>query len=181
MLYDGGVYPLCPYHNKMRKLLTRPPAYLFGLATLALTACAGERKVDDYQQSMLERLPFVHKMTIQQGNIVTAAMVDQLQPGMNKRQVRYLLGTPLLTDFFNSDRWDYVFTMRQGHKPEERRRVTVLFKDDALVGVEGDLRPNPSAAGADKTKETMVSVPDYKDNSGLISRGLETIGLKKDK
>jgi len=163
----------------MRKLLTCPAVYLLGLATLTLTACAGEPKLDDFQRSMLERLPFVHKMTVQQGNIVTAQMVDQLQPGMNKRQVRYLLGTPLLTDFFNSDRWDYVYTMRQGHKPPEQRRVTVFFKDDALVSIEGDLRPNPGAVGADKSKETMVTVPDYKGHDGLISRGLDAVGLKK--
>ncbi len=163
----------------MRKLLTRSTAGLLGLATLVVSACAGAPKVDDSQRSMLDRLPFVYKMTVQQGNIVTAEQVDQLQPGMNKRQVRYLLGTPLLTDFFNSDRWDYVYTMRRGHKALERRRVTVLFKDDALVGIEGDLRPNPKAAAADKAKETMVSVPDYKNNEGLISRGLEAIGVKK--
>lgn len=144
-----------------------------------LTGCAGETKPDVYHQSLLEDLPFVHKMTVQQGNILTKEEVDQLQPGMNKRQVRYLLGTPLLTDFFNSDRWDYVYTMRRGHKALERRRVTVLFKDDALVGVEGDLRPNPKPAGTDKAKETMVSVPDYKSNEGLISRALEAIGVKK--
>ncbi|WP_295437547.1 outer membrane protein assembly factor BamE [uncultured Thiodictyon sp.] len=163
----------------MRKLLTRRTAGLLGLATLVLSACAGAPKVDDSQRSMLDRLPFVYKMPVQQGNIVTAEQVDQLQPGMNKRQVRYLLGTPLLADFFNSDRWDYVYTMRRGHKALERRRVTVLFKDDALVGVEGDLRPNPKPAGTDKAKETMVSVPDYKSNEGLISRALEAIGVKK--
>ncbi len=165
----------------MRKLLTRPAAYLLGLAFLALGACVGVPKVDDYQKSVLERLPFVYRMTVQQGNIVNAEQVDQLQPGMNKRQVRYLLGTPLLTDFFNCDRWDYVYTMRRGHKPLERRKVTVLFKDDALIGVEGDLRPNPKAAATDKPKETIVSVPDYKNNEGLITRGLEAVGIKKEK
>ena len=152
---------------------------MLSLVMPVLTGCAGETKPDVYQKSLLEDLPFVHKMTVQQGNILTKEEVDQLQPGMNKRQVRYLLGTPLLTDFFNSDRWDYVYTMRQGHKPPEQRRVTVFFKDDALVSIEGDLRPNPGAVGADKSKETMVTVPDYKGHDGLISRGLDAVGLKK--
>ena len=179
LLYDGRVYLLCPSQNKMRKFLTFQTLSLFGLAALVATGCAGKQKQAVTDSSVLDRLPFVYKMTVQQGNIVTPEMVDQLQLGMNKRQVRYLLGTPLLADFFNSDRWDYVYTMRRGHKALERRRVTVLFKDDALVGVEGDLRPNPKPAGTDKAKETMVSVPDYKSNEGLISRALEAIGVKK--
>jgi outer membrane protein assembly factor BamE len=165
----------------MRQFLTPCSASLFGLAALAAGGCAGGRAQETYQPSVLERMPFVYKITVQQGNIVTAEQVNQLQPGMNKRQVRFLLGTPLLTDFFNSDRWDYVYTMKQGHKPEERRRVTVFFQDDALVRVEGDLKPTPGAAEAAKPRETLVSVPDYQDREGLVTRGLEAVGLKKNK
>ena len=173
---------LAPYHSKMRKLLIPWSVPLLGLAALAAGGCSGgEARDTTDRQSVLDRLPFVYKMTVQQGNIVTAEQVDQLQPGMNKRQVRFLLGTPLLTDFFNSDRWDYVYTMRQGRKPEERRRVTVFFQDDALVRVEGDLKPNPRAAAGDKPKETLVTVPDYQNKEGLITRGLEAVGLKKDR
>ena len=98
---------------------------------------------------MLERLPFVYKMTVQQGNVITEEQVAQLQPGMTKRQVTYLLGTPLLTDFFNTDRWDYVYTIRRGHKPKESRKFTVFFQDDALVRTEGDLglKPGPGRDG----------------------------------
>jgi outer membrane protein assembly factor BamE len=174
-------YRLVPYHSKMRKPLSPRTASLFGLLTLAMGGCAGERAQDDaYQQSVIDRLPFVYKMTIQQGNVVTPEQVAQLQPGMNKRQVRFLLGTPLLTDFFNSDRWDYVYTMKQGRKPEERRKLTVFFQDDALVRVEGDIKPAPGGAVAEKPRETLVTVPDYKNREGLISRGLEKVGLKKD-
>ncbi len=175
-------YRLAPYHSKMRKLLIPWSVPLLGLVALAAGGCSGGEARDDVaQQSVLDRLPFVYKMTVQQGNIVTAEQVDQLQAGMNKRQVRFLLGTPLLTDFFNSDRWDYVYTLKQPRKPEERRRVTVFFQDDALVRVEGDLKPNPAAGAEEKPKETLVSVPDYKNRDGLFTRGLEAVGLKKDR
>ena len=186
MIADGGCcmmawcYRLLPYHNKMRKLLIPRTASLFGLLALAAGGCAGGRAQDDaYQQSVLDRLPFVYRMTIQQGNVVTPEQVAQLQPGMNKRQVRFLLGTPLLTDFFNNDRWDYVYTYKQGRKPEERRQLTIFFQDDALVRVEGNIKPAPAATGGDQPRETLVTVPDYKNRDGLITRGLEKVGLKK--
>ncbi len=161
----------------MRKLLSCSAACLFGLVTVAVTGCAGESKPDEYQNSMLEDLPFVYKMTVQQGNILTPEQVDQLQLGMNQRQVRYLLGTPLLTDFFNTQRWDYVYTIRRGHQPEEQRRLTLHFQEDALVQIEGDLRPNPRGAETDKPKEILVTVPDYEPPKGWFKRGLEAVGV----
>ncbi|MGE5152804.1 MAG: outer membrane protein assembly factor BamE [Bdellovibrio bacteriovorus] len=147
-------------------------------AVLVLGGCAGEEKPDEYQRSSLERLPFVYKMTVQQGNILTEEMVDQLQLGMTKRQVRYLLGTPLLTDFFNTDRWDYTYTIRRGHQEMEIKTLTLHFEDDALARIEGDLRPNPNRAAAREPKEIVVSVPDHKERKGLIRRGLEAVGLE---
>jgi hypothetical protein len=67
------------------------------LTIAAQVGCARKERDDIYRNSMLSSLPFVYKMPVQQGNIVTRDMVDQLQPGMNKAQVRYLLGTPMLT------------------------------------------------------------------------------------
>lgn len=147
-------------------------------ATWLLAGCAGEEKPDEYQRSSLERLPFVYKMTVQQGNIITEEMVDQLQLGMTKSQVRYLLGTPLLTDFFHTDRWDYTYTIRRGHQDMEVKALTLHFQDDALARIEGDLRPDPSRAAARQPTEVVVSVPDYKERKGLIRRGLEVIGLE---
>lgn len=169
------------HDSKMRKLLTCLVPTLVAIAAVALAGCAGEEKTDDYQTSMLEDLPFVYKMTVQQGNIVTEEMVDQLQPGMTKRQVQYLLGTPLLTDFFNTDRWDYVYTMRRGHRSMERRRLTVFFQDDALVRIDGDLKPNPARAAARQPQEIVVEVPDYEKRKGLLGRGLEAIGAGSNK
>lgn len=179
LLYDAQDHPLPAYHNKMRKLLSCLILSLLCPATLVSTSCARHAKPDEYQTSMLERLPFVHRMTVQQGNIITEAQVEQLKPGMNKRQVRYVLGTPLLTDFFNTDRWDYVYTIRRGHQPAEERKLTVYFQEDALVRIEGNMRPKPGQAPAPDPKEIVVSVPDYQEHQGLIGRGLEAVGIKK--
>jgi outer membrane protein assembly factor BamE len=76
----------------------------------------------------------VYRMDIQQGNYLEGKAVDQLQVGMTRAQVRYLLGTPLVPDLFDKDRWDYVYYFKRGHwqKPFERR-VVVWFKEDKVA------------------------------------------------
>jgi len=147
------------------------------LALVTLTGCSTTPTEDAFRGSALERLPFVYRMTVQQGNIVTEEMVDALQPGMNKKQVRYLLGTPLLTDMFHTDRWDYTYTIRRGHNPMEVKRLTIWFQDDALVRVDGDLQPDPQRAAGRTQEEIVVTVPDWKDRRGLISRAAGAVGL----
>jgi len=92
-----------------------------------------------------------HKIEVQQGNFVSQDMVAKLKPGMSKSQVRFALGTPLLTDPFHQDRWDYVYVMQRGGKVREKRTVTVVFVDDKLHRVEGDVvaaAPGAEAAAA---------------------------------
>jgi outer membrane protein assembly factor BamE len=173
----GGLTRSVVYDSKMRKLLDRLIPTLVVVATANLAGCAGEEKPDEYQTSRLENLPFVYRMTVQQGNILNEDNVDQLQPGMTKRQVQYLLGTPLLTDFFNTDRWDYVYTIQRGHQSMERRKLTVFFQEDALVRIEGDLKPNPQRAATRERQEIVVSVPDHEKRKGLIGRSLEAVGV----
>ena len=71
--------------------------------------------------------PGVYRLNIEQGNIVTQEMVDQLKPGMSRRQVRYILGTPLIEDSFNRDRWDYIYLVRNGYDTRAENRLTVFF------------------------------------------------------
>jgi outer membrane protein assembly factor BamE len=75
----------------------------------------------------------VYRMDIQQGNYLEGKSVDQLQVGMTRTQVRYLLGTPLVPDVFDKDRWDYLYYFRHGrHRPNDPRRLVVYFKDDKV-------------------------------------------------
>jgi outer membrane protein assembly factor BamE len=159
----------------MRNLLTSSV-----ICTLVvLTGCSTTPTEDAYRGSVLERLPFVYKMPVQQGNLITEEMIDTVQLGMNQRQVRYLLGTPLLLDMFHKDRWDYSYTIKRGHNAMQVKRVTLWFKDDALVRIDGDLQPSPERATARSPQEVVLSVPDWQDNRGLLTRAMTTIGLEK--
>lgn len=158
----------------MQKVLT----YLVIGATFALVGCSSQDKQSQYQTSTLENLPFVYKMTVQQGNIVTEEMVDRLEPGMTKSQVRFLLGTPMLTDLFHVDRWDYTYTIRRGHDEMRLTRLTLFFDDDALVQVQGDLRPDTARASQRQPADLLVDVPDWEDNRGIIAKAASKIGLE---
>ncbi len=115
---------------------------------------------------------------MQQGNILTENMVDSLELGMNKRQVSFLLGTPMLTDFFHNNRWDYAYTIQRGHQPMENRFLTLYFQDDALARIEGNIRPDAKRGESREPKEIVVSVPDYQERKGFLTRSLQTIGLE---
>ncbi|MBK1643319.1 cell envelope protein SmpA [Thiocapsa imhoffii] len=149
------------------------------LGVLVTIGCSKDRRSDENRESLLADLPFVYRMTVQQGNIITDEMVDQLELGMNKRQVQFVLGTPLLMDFFQADRWDYTYTIRRGHNPMEIRQLTLHFQDDELVRVDGDLQPNPARAQARIPEDTIVSVPDQEQRRSLLTRTLNAIGLER--
>ncbi|MEM6581714.1 MAG: outer membrane protein assembly factor BamE [Pseudomonadota bacterium] len=83
--------------------------------------------------------PGVYKIDVEQGNIVTPEMVGQLKPGMSRRQVRFILGTPLLEDPFNPDRWDYPYIKRNGQTVLSESRLMVYFDGDNLSKYETDL------------------------------------------
>lgn len=150
-------------------------------ATLAVSGCSTTEQQPEYKSSALEKLPFVYRMTVQQGNIVTEEMVDRLEPGMNKSQVRFLLGTPMLTDLFHTDRWDYTYTIRRGHDETRFTRLTLRFQDDALVQVEGDLRPDPNRAAQREPGDLLVSVPDWEDDRGFFAKTVSKLGIEEAK
>ncbi len=89
------------------------------------------------------RIPGItpYKMEIQQGNFVSQEMVSQLRPGMSKEQVRFLLGTPLLTDIFHGERWDYVYWREDAAGKREQRKLAVFFDDGKLARLDGDVVP----------------------------------------
>lgn len=81
-----------------------------------------------------------YRMELVQGNVITKEQLAQVRIGLNRRQVRDLLGTPLLSDVFHDNRWDYLFTIeRQGREPQ-RRSIVLRFNGDVLAAIEaGDL------------------------------------------
>jgi outer membrane protein assembly factor BamE len=127
---------------------------------LAAAALAAGCSVQAVKQS-LDPTQWVkpHTIEIQQGNYVSQEMISKLQPGMSRDQVRFIMGTPLVADPFNADRWDYVYTRRAVRSTEtEQRRVSVFFKDSVLDRVDGDVVP-PQAAPAAASAPEAASTP----------------------
>lgn len=114
------------------------------LAVLSLTACA------DFS------FPGVYKIDVEQGNIVTQAQVDKLRPGMTQRQVRYILGTPLVVDTFHQERWDYLYTMKPGKGERRQNRLSLFFTDEKLTGFSGSWVPG---GGEPAQADTAATAP----------------------
>ncbi|MDP3584336.1 MAG: outer membrane protein assembly factor BamE [Thiobacillus sp.] len=87
-----------------------------------------------------------HRIDVQQGNALDQENVARLKPGLNRSQVRFLLGTPLVVDPFRTDRWDYVYVFYKAGKLAEQKRITLFFDGDTLARIEGDLPPPPEPA-----------------------------------
>lgn len=122
--------------------MLRQIAFACGLAACALTLAACG--------------PLVYRVEVQQGNLVSQESIANLKPGMTKDQVRFVLGTPLVTDIFHADRWDYVFTLQPARSRtiKESRRVTLLFdKGGRLDRVEGDVVPSAVKRGSTAEKK----------------------------
>ena len=76
----------------------------------------------------------VYRINIQQGNFLDQATVEQVKAGMTRSQVRYLLGTPMVADSFNKERWDYIYYLKKGRSRHvDSRRVTVYFDGDKVA------------------------------------------------
>ena len=85
------------------------------------------------------KFPWAYYYTIRQGNFVDKEMFEQLEIGMTKKQVRFILGTPLVQDTFNVDEWHYLLSIRQDEKDVLNYRLSVYFDDDKLTHWDGDL------------------------------------------
>jgi outer membrane protein assembly factor BamE len=93
----------------------------------------------------------IYRMDIQQGNFLEGKTVDQLQVGMTRTQVRYLLGTPMVPDLFDKDRWDYLYYFRHGHlRTIQQRHLVVYFKDDKVLRFERENVPESAPQAPDE-------------------------------
>lgn len=102
--------------------------------------------------------PGVYRINVEQGNVVNAEMVEKLRPGLNKRQVRYIMGTPLIEDSFHDDRWDYRYLLRNGTETIAETRLTLWFDGEELARVEGP--DAPEWAVSDATEADLTDVTD---------------------
>lgn len=90
------------------------------------------------------RFPGVHRITVQQGNVVTQQMLDRLKPGMTKAQVRFVLGNPVIDHSLKAEQWDYVHSLQVQGGDIIRRSLVLHFVDDRLSHFEGDFLPTNS-------------------------------------
>jgi outer membrane protein assembly factor BamE len=114
----------------MRNTIARNTlAALLAVSTLVLASgCNAIYKVDIYQGSLLEK-----------------KQVDQLKPGMSKRQVALLIGSPSIQDPFHQDRWDYLASVSKRGGETEVKNLVLHFDGDTLARVEGDYFPEQDA------------------------------------
>ncbi|MEO5766651.1 MAG: outer membrane protein assembly factor BamE [Casimicrobiaceae bacterium] len=141
------------------------------LFALAAALCAGCQTIETYMP-VVQQLG-VYKIDINQGNYLSQDMVDRLQVGMSRQQVRGTLGTPLLTSAFRDSRWDYVYEFTRQGRVREHRQFTVYFADEKLARWEGDEMPQSvvelnRAAG----EKALKKQPDA-DDQGFFGKILD--------
>ncbi len=126
-----------------------------------------------------EELPGIYRIEVQQGNLITQQMVNELKLGMTGQQVRYILGTPSIQDIFHDDRWDYLYMFkpasRTGDTEVQQQLLVLHFKDSLLFGIEGDLLPQDQEAAEITRKENRertiiipADAPRELDDSGFL-------------
>ena len=106
-----------------------------------------------------------YRIDIQQGNIVTLEQIEQLKPGMNMTEVRYLLGAPLVEDPFHTERWDYFYSFRSGEtRRVEQQRLTVFFDNGQLTKIEQDFESVPLTSSSSESSvqlQTTSTKPNF--------------------
>jgi outer membrane protein assembly factor BamE len=100
-------------------------------------------------------LPRVHKVTVQQGNVITQEMIDRLKPGMTRGQVAFVMGEPVLRHAFDEDRWDYIYTLQIPGYYNEQKRVSLYFENGVLAYFTGDYAPR--SATSDDAEQSTAS------------------------
>ena len=81
----------------------------------------------------------VYRIDIQQGNLLDESLIEQVEVGMTRSQVQFLLGTPMVSDSFHRNRWDYTYYLKRGRSRDvERRWFIVFFQEDRVVRLDRD-------------------------------------------
>jgi len=132
-----------------------PNLLLLGLAA-ALAGCGSLQSSDNFLGVVTP-----YRVEVVQGNVITREQAAAIKPALTRAQVRDVLGSPLLTDIFHADRWDYVFTIRRQGAAPQLRRVVVLFKGDGLESIDtgGDLPSEREFVASIDTFKTSRNAP----------------------
>lgn len=128
--------------------------FVYLLPFLAMTALGAACSSANQAKSYITP----YRIDVRQGNWVTQEMMSQLKPGQTREQVRFILGSPLVSDMFHADRWDYIYRLQPGRGEAEQRRIVVFFQDDKLVRVGGDVIADNGKKVAPKAANQVIEV-----------------------
>jgi outer membrane protein assembly factor BamE len=137
---------------------TARAAALLPLTLLLLAGCASQRQTSD----TLFGLITPYRIEIVQGNVVTQEQLAKLQVGMDRRQVRDVMGTPMLADVFHADRWDYPFSIRRQGAEPQRRSIVLRFEGDKLAKIDAPDLPSEQEFVASISRWRDVKLPERK-------------------
>lgn len=146
---------------------------------ILLLTCAALSACSKVSLPSKDNVPFVYRIDVQQGNVVTQEMLAQLEYGMDKKKVEFIMGSPIISDTFHSNRWDYVYTYRDGHQTAEQRRVTLFFRNELLAKVEGDVVKAHGNIVTEPRKMDSIDVPPAED-PGLFSKVKKAVSFGDD-
>lgn len=102
------------------------------------------------------KIPSVHRITVQQGNVITQEMIDRLKPGMTRSQVRFVMGEPVFRNTFDNNRWDYIYTIEVGSTYADQKRVSVYFENEVLAYFTGDYAPTEATEDDAETADAAT-------------------------
>ena len=128
--------------------------------------------------------PLLYKIDIQQGNVINQEMLNKLEPGMDKKRVKFIMGTPVIVDPFHNERWEYIYSFQEGGKVREQRHITLHFEDNKLAYISGDIEVSNISKRKDEiiTEENAISVPKSdEEEKGFFGRLLDKINPLDDK
>ena len=135
-----------------------------------LTAVAGCSSLDG-ASNRLASIVTPYKVDVVQGNFVSREQIEALAPGMSRQQVRDILGTPLVTSLFHTERWEYVFTIKRPGEDIQTRKLTVFFQGDLLQRFEGDPMPSETEFVATLgSRSTKGKVPVLEATDAQLAR-----------
>ena len=84
-------------------------------------------------------IPRIFQVVVSQGNLVDQEMLDKLEIGMTESQVKFVMGTPLISDTFYPERWDYFTSVTQGERSYTNQKITLFFENNQLIRWEGEI------------------------------------------
>ncbi len=143
--------------------MTMRPTLLIITAALLLGACS------------LDRLPGVYRIDVQQGNVVTPAMLEALRPGMTRDQVRFVMGTPMINNTFHESRWDYYFSFQPGRGEPVGYHLVLVFDGDLLQRVDGELPPEVVGLSDISGTRTVAVTGELPDSRGMLDRAWDAM------